>query len=173
MRVSVVNGIRTHGKGNVDRLLPRLEARGLEVQDIRLPKRSSISARWGGRKDGRTIAKLTEDGEILVAHSFGAVRAAFAMELRTYAHVFMVAPAHSRHYQFRDPGRVTCFHSKGDWVVELGSWLPLSPFGKAGTLGYSQPGITNIGVSSDHDDYFEEPLITRIVDRVCLVAGME
>lgn len=163
MSIILVNGINTHGAGNVDLVGERLRARGHQVVDVYLPKRRTLSARWGAGEDAITIAKHSEEGDVLIAHSFGCLRAARAMRLREYAAAFLIAPAMSKRWLFRNPGRVWCYYSPSDWVVRLGALAVLHPFGRAGVQGFEQPGVRNVRCESDHDDYFAGLLLEKIV----------
>ena len=173
MNVVGVNGINTNGEKNVDLVLNALAERGIGTVDVRLPKRHTFSAWWGAKKDARAIAAHSEDGDVLVAHSFGCLRAAHAMQIKNYSAVFMIAPAMRKGWQFDSPGRVWCFYSPLDWVVLLGSMIPFHPFGRAGFLGFDQlePHGHNIIVKSDHDDYFGGELFETVIEKIVRVAA--
>lgn len=166
-----VNGILTHGEGNIDLLLADMDLRGASVVDVRLPKRSWISARWGAKRDGAAIASLSPQGSVLVCHSFGAVRAFHAHKLVEYSAVVCIAPAASRNLAWRNPGRVWCYFSPSDWAVRIGSILPFHPFGRAGNEGFSHPDSHNKQMDSDHDDYFGGDLRKEIADQVWHLAN--
>lgn len=166
MRIVGVNGINTHGEGSIDLLLARLKGRGFDVVDVRLPKRHALSARWGGCSDGNTIAQEARDGDIVVAHSFGCLRAHYAHQVRDFAAVVCIAPAMSDAALWRDPARVHCFYSRRDLAVRIGSRLLLHPFGSAGTQGFDQKGVTNIRADAGHSDYFRGYLLTYVADYV-------
>lgn len=169
MKVVGINGINTHGEGNIDLVLHLLEARGIETVDVTLPKRHTLSAWWGGRLDGRIVAQASDEGDILVAHSYGAIRAFYAHKLREYKAIFLIAPAQSSLTNWQNPDRVVCYYSPVDWVVSLGALLPGHPFGRAGIEGYRQPGVTNVEVQgSDHNDYFRGAPLMDIVERISL-----
>lgn len=173
MAIVLVNGINTHGEGNVDLLGRELHERGHDIVDVRLPKRHTISAWWGAAKDAEAILKMSSEGDVIVGHSFGCLRAAHAMKKREYKAAFMIAPAMRKSWQFENPARVWCFYSPSDWVVWLGSLIPGHPFGKAGVRGYLQLEAYghNIEMQSDHDDYFGGDLISKVVDRIDRVAS--
>lgn len=154
MRIVGANGIATHGEGNIDILLRRLELLGHETVDVKLPKRYWFSARWGGCRDGTLIAQASKDGDIIVGHSYGCVRAWHAHQVRDYKAIICIAPAMSHKAEWKHPERVHCFYSASDWAVRFGSWLLFHPFGRAGTHGFKQPGVINNVETSDHDDYF-------------------
>lgn len=166
-----VNGILTHGDQNIDLILADMQERGVPTVDVRLPKRSWISARWGGKKDGRTVAELSSDGDILVCHSFGAIRSFHAHKLREYSAIVCIAPAARKSLPWRNPSRVWCYFSPSDWAVRIGSWLPGHPFGRAGIEGFAQPEVHNRERKSDHDDYFEGMLRKEIADQVWHLAN--
>lgn len=169
MTVVLVNGIRTHGAGNVDRLMPRLESRGHRVIDVALPKRGHLSARWKANAllDAQIIYQATEGegGDLhVVAHSYGCWRALLSAERRRFKSLWLFRPALSRNYnlaQIPNAPRVYCFHSKGDMAVRIGSWLPFHPFGRAGTHGMTDPAVMNIQSYGSHAKDFAEPLISQ------------
>ena len=172
MRIVGVNGINTNGEGNVDVLLHRMAALGYETVDVRLPKRRALSALWGGKSDGELIAAASQDGDILVAHSFGGVRAFFAHRKMEYKHIILIAPAHSRNAQWYNPRRVTCYFSPSDWIIRLGASLPFHPFGNAGSMGYYQDHVTNISCrGAGHNDYFKGELLHEICARIHVLAS--
>lgn len=153
-----INGIRTHGERNIDLLLHELHIRDVPVRDVQLPYRHWMSARWGGRHDGHIVAENSNDGDILVAHSYGAVRAYYAQRLREYKAIVCIAPAASRNTEWNNPGRVWCYYSPSDWVVSIGSRLPLHVFGAAGNFGFADPRVHNIEMKSSHGGYFDAQL---------------
>lgn len=172
MAIVGVNGINTHGAGNVDLILREMQKRDLDVVDVYLPMRHWMSARWGGKQDGRIIANMAEDGDVLVCHSFGAVRSYYAHTHRDFKAIVCIAPACSTDLDWRHPNRVWCYYSPSDWVVRLGSYLPVHVFGRAGIQGFSHPAVTNVKVDSDHDDYFDprKGYLGGICDQVELLA---
>lgn len=171
-RIVLANGINTHGRGNVDKLGHVLATKyAHKVIDVRLPKRHTISAWWGGRDDGQKIASYSRDGDILVCHSFGAVRGWYAHKYREYKAIICIAPAHGKNVEWYNGNRVWCYHSPADWIVWLGSKVPWHPFGKAGVAGYSQVGVHNINCrGADHDDYFKGDLLEEICTQIDLLA---
>lgn len=162
-----MNGINTHGETNVDLLGSDLARYGCPIVDVRLPKRHWMSARWGGPADAQLVKKSSKDGDALIAHSFGAIRAWYAHKMTEYKYLFIIAPAHGHMVKWRVPERVHCFHSDGDWTVKLGASLPFHPFGWAGVVGYQQRGVVNVDCTSDHGGYFSDPHLRRhIVDYI-------
>lgn len=166
MRIVGVNGIATHGERNIDVLLNVLADRGLDVVDVPLPLRHWFSARWGGAADGLHIAEHARDGDIIVGHSFGCLRAWNAHKARNFKAVVCVAPAMSHTALWRYPERVHCLHSRRDWAVRLGSLLLFHPFGPAGVRGFTQEGVTNIEKHCGHNGYFEGPLLYELADYI-------
>ena len=143
MRFVGVNGIGTNGAGNIDLLLARLRKRGFETVDVRLKWRHFITASWGAKRDAYDIVKNSRDGDIVVAHSYGALRTYRAHFLRKYKAILCIAPAMEPDEQWRDPSIVHSFYSKSDWAIRIGSAIPGHPFGPAGLRGFDQPGTTN------------------------------
>ena len=174
MRIVGVNGIGTHGEGNIDVLLAEMQRRGLDTIDVHLPRRHAFSARWGAREDGYRVADASQDGDIVVAHSFGCLRTWHAHRVRDYKAIFLIAPAQSRDDEWRSPRRTHCYYSPGDWVVKLGARLLFHPFGAAGVEGYSQLGplMHNHRVElpkalrDRHSGYFAFGLLERIADHI-------
>lgn len=166
MKIIGVNGINTHGAGNTDVMLAELQKLGYDVLDVHLPKRHFITARWGAAKDAEAIHQFAEDGDVIVAHSFGCLRAAKAMEIARseglkYSTVFMFRPAMSRHYRFNGLARDTdvyCFFSYDDIPIMIGSWLIGHPFGAAGRAGFSDPSVINMRSAGDHNADFDARL---------------
>lgn len=167
MKIVGVNGIATHGERNIDLLLRRLRILGHDVKDVRLPKRHWFSARWGGCPDGQLIASESADGDIIVAHSFGCLRAWNAHLVRDYRAIVCIAPAMEPDAKWKHPARVHCWHSAGDWAVRIGAWLRFHPFGAAGNVGFEQPGVVNIRLDGvGHGDYFKGDRLERLVKYV-------
>ena len=157
MRIVGVNGIASHGEHNIDILLARLALAGHETIDVPLPKRHFVSAWWGHKEDAEAIADFSQDGDIIIGHSFGGPRVAEAMMHRNYRQIFFIRPAMSKHYVFNRKG-VYCFHSKQDWPVRVGALLPFHPFGKAGVDGFTDPCVKNIRSYGGHNADFDERL---------------
>lgn len=170
MQIVGVNGIATHGEGSIDLLLDELAQRGLDVVDVRLPLRHWISARWGGCPDGSLVAQHSRDGDVIVAHSFGCLRAWHAHKVRDYRAIVCIAPAMSKGAVWRYPERVHCFHSKKDLAIRIGARLLFHPFGAAGTEGFTQDGIRNVRFECGHSDYFAGELLGEVADRVAAIA---
>lgn len=164
MRIALVNGINTHGEGNVDLLIRPLTDMGHDVRDIQLPKRHFISAAWGASKDAIQVIDETSDGDILVCHSFGALRSWYAHRTRNYRAIICVSPAASKDLLWSEPGRVVCFHSKQDVVILLGAAIPCHPFGLAGRDGFSQPGVNNIEIKGGHNPFKHLPYLCEIIE---------
>ena len=172
MRIVGVNGINTHGHGSIDLLLLELAKRGHVVIDVPLPKRHTLSARWGGCSDGQIIAKHSKDGDVIVAHSFGCLRTHFAHNVRDYSAIVCIAPAMSDSAEWRHPERVHCFYSPKDWAIRVGARLLFHPFGAAGSKGFTQEGVTNVEYACGHSDYFGPALLKGVADYVEKVAAL-
>jgi hypothetical protein len=153
MAIVGINGISTNGEHNIDVLLTFLRGRGFETVDVALPIRHAISAYWGHLVDVDKIYRASKDGDIAIAHSFGGPRVAEAMKYRHFDKVFFIRPAMSKNYVF-NRGGIHCFYSADDMPVRFGAWLPFHPFGKAGIEGFTDPSVTNIESSGDHNADF-------------------
>lgn len=166
MRIVLVNGINTHGEGNVDRFIEPLTQLGHEVIDIPLPKRHAFSARWGAKKDAGLIYRNTEQYDAVIAHSFGCLRSLVAAERRRFSHMFLFRPALSRDYNLANIAgtpKIHCMYSKQDTAVRIGSYLLCHPFGKAGTHGMTDPAVYNYKSTGGHSNDFETPLLDHWV----------
>lgn len=171
MRLIPLNGIFTDGRGNVDKLAKMLS---VEYQiPIRQPDYKTVNpltARWAAYWIARGIAGFIEPDDVLICHSFGCIIGGVLMELAEVKACYMIAPAASRDWQFdkvKGNPVITAFYSPDDYVVRLGSWLPFfHPFGRAGIEGYSYPGVVNIKMQSDHNDFFRSPLIEQIKNHI-------
>lgn len=166
MRIVGVNGILSHGEHNIDPLLDELARRGLAVRDVHLPFRTWVSARWNGCRDGQIVAQQSRDGDVIVAHSFGCLRAWNAHQVRDYKAIVCIAPAMSDRAQWRDPSIVHCFYSRKDLAIKIGALLLFHPFGAAGTKGFRQKGVTNREFEAGHNDYFRGALLQIVADHV-------
>lgn len=169
--IVLVNGIWTHGESNVDALKAPLTDAGHRVVDVALPRRGPFRARFTAARDGRTVANHSNDGDVIVAHSFGCLRAAHAAKFREYAAIICVAPAMSRHYKWPHPRRVFCYHSNTDRALKAGALLILHPFGRAGLTGFTQEQVDNIDCwGLDHGDYFYPPFLANLAGHVSRIA---
>ena len=167
MRVVGVNGINTYGGGNIDVLLGALKQRGLETIDVPLPRRTVLSARWSGCADGQIVADASRDGDVVVAHSYGCLRAWHAHRVRDYRAIICIAPAMSRRAQWSRPGKVHCWHSRNDWAIRIGSVLIWHPFGAAGNVGFDQVGVVNrAAAGARHNDYFRGLRLQSLVHTI-------
>lgn len=169
MRIIGVNGINTHGERNVDLMLELLGNLGYQTEDVYLPKRSFISARWGAARDARIIADMSQDGDVVVAHSFGCLRAAVAMTTRKFKAAFLFRPAMDRNYAFPEGPDIHCFHSDQDMAILAGQFLLLHPFGAAGRVGFTDRRVINVQSFGGHSADFTDRLTlnVRYVDK-CL-----
>lgn len=165
-RICGVNGIASNGEANIDLLLDVLADRGHEVIDIKLPVRQWFSARWGGCADGQLVAQHASDGDIIVAHSFGCLRAWYAHNVRHFSAVVCIAPAMSDAAEWLYPRRIHCFYSKKDLAIRIGARLLFHPFGAAGSKGFTQNGVRNVEKRAGHNDYFKGELLMEVADYV-------
>ncbi|MEM7217726.1 MAG: hypothetical protein AAF515_05135 [Pseudomonadota bacterium] len=171
MTVWGVPGIFSKGIDSTTAFLRHLQVpmreRGERVADAELPVRNWFGARWQWREDAESLSELTHDGDSIVAHSFGCLRACEAAKLGVrYRLLFLVAPAMSRRYDFTeilDAGTVVvCLHSKSDRAITWGALLPWHPFGRAGRNGFNEPGVIHHrNDSNDHNDYFDRGQIDQ------------
>lgn len=165
-RIVGINGIATRGHRSTDVMLSRLEELGHEVVDVDLPVRHTISAYWGADDDAALIASAARDGDYAIAHSFGALRLAYAMQSIDFRHVWLFRPAMRKDWEFDRPRRVTCIHSPDDWTIKLGGIVPFHPFGWAGVRGFTQTHVHNRWSMDGHSADFRTPLLDWWVDQI-------
>ncbi len=170
-RFALVNGINSHGDGNVDLCTPVLKAEGFQVVDVALPKRGHLQARWKSstREDARIIFQVTRQNDAVIAHSYGCLRTLRAAERRRFSHIFLFRPALSRAYsldKIAGSPVIYCFHSRGDLAVTVGGLLPFHVFGRAGTRGMHDPAVTNVQSFGRHNDDFRGSLFDVNMDFV-------
>ena len=166
MRIALVNGIATHGKGNIDELIEPLRDLGHDVVDVDLPKRHFISAWWGHKADSDAIWRQAVACDAVIAHSFGGPRAWEADRRCNFQKLIFIAPAMDQHTALSNRKRekqVYCLHSEADLPVRIGSWLPWHPFGRAGVNGFSDPVAMNFEFGCGHSGYFKMPLLSDTV----------
>lgn len=172
MKIVLVHGINTDGTENVDRTRPRLEELGFDVVDAPTKKRNPFTARFCGKRDSRVVIDCSSDGDILVCHSYGNIVGWYAHRIRDYAAIFCIAPAQSKNVQWNNPNRVHCYYSKDDKALKAGAWMLWHPFGRAGLVGYTQPGVNNVrNVEFDHSDYFKGEALDRLVEHIRIVSS--
>jgi len=159
MKFVGVHGIRSDGHLNIDILLDEMKRKGHEVKDVQTPARSTWEARFKSRMDGQQVANVSEDGDILLAHSYGCLVASEAMKLVNYKAVYLFRPAMSRRYKFAaSPTKIYCIYSIADKAIWLGG-LALRfnhPFGLAGVFGFKSDRVKNIMSKGHHSEDFED-----------------
>lgn len=152
MKILTINGIRTDGSTSTDRLGRKLSEQGYRTFDVNYPRVSIFTARSRKRqlKNAKILKDSSNDGDVLIAHSYGCLLALRAMELGAkFSHVFLFAPAMNVDFTFPYLGmtQLKVIHNPTDQAIKMGNWLWFHDFGKMGRLGYKgppDPRITNI-----------------------------
>lgn len=158
MRILGVNGIRSTGAATTDALGWELTRYGHEFVDINQPVRSAWGARWKAEQDARAIIDLANDGDVIIAHSYGCLKTTIAMRGIRFNSVFLFRPAMSRSHKFYrliNGTHVYCIHSPDDWTIKLGAIMAFHPFGLAGAYGFKDPFVTNTISEGGHSDDFK------------------
>ena len=169
---AIINGILTHGAGNVDRAEPHLLGRfGTRPIDVVLPKRGPFETRrWKvAELDSKIILQTVRPYGVthVMAHSFGAPRILMAAQKHEFEVLLLVRPALNRHFDLDTLAgnpTVICVYSTGDWAVRLGALMPLHLFGRAGCKGMSHNSAINVRSKGRHGADFAEPALTELAD---------
>jgi len=143
-RTVIVNGIKTHGEGNVDKFKRALTAAQIPTADFWYPRRGIITGgmRYFVRKDGKALYEGTLDGDHIAAHSRGPLIVNEAMRLgRKFGVVWYYSPAVRIDAVFPPEGaeEIYIVFNPTDDVINL-TWLlrwlmPWSMFGAMGSHG--------------------------------------
>lgn len=170
MKIIGVNGIRSTGAGSTDILGAKLKERGYNFHDVNQPVRSAWSARWKANRDARDIIDVAEDGDIILAHSYGCLKSSIAMRGVNFKAAFLFRPAMSRWHRFPQyqDTNIFCIYSKQDYTILLGSLALYHPFGLAGFSGFRSPFVRNIRSRGAHSDDFHEGRVDEWADFIDL-----
>lgn len=159
------------GERTTDLLLRDLAASGYAVCDVPLPATRFLRTRSRRRQRrlGERIARLSEPGDVAIAHSMGCLHLLRAMEAGAqYSLVFLFRPAMHTDYIFPYLGlqRGFVIHARNDEALAAGSKLIRHDFGMMGALGYDvylDPRFVNIEVeikrpnhAADFSDAFRD-----------------
>lgn len=168
LRTTLVHGILTDGRGNVDLFKTLLERAGFWPDDPWFPRRNFIEARWSWRTDARRLYAETDQGGDILAHSYGCLVALKAAERRRFRQIWLFGPALSKHYdltKLAGEPTVHCVWSPDDDAIKWGARQILHPFGLAGREGMTDPGVINHESSGNHADaYFAPVNLERFFD---------
>lgn len=168
MKILGVNGIQTWSWSNdsfTDKILNQLKLR-YEVKDVRFPRMWAIFAYFNSpiERRAQAIIDASEDGDHVVAHSFGCLATLKAMEKgRKFGKVFFFAPACEVRIKIPKTGCEALYviHSKTDRALMLGEkflpegrwFLPNHPFGRLGLDGYRGRDKRVVNVNADGMDH--------------------
>lgn len=154
--IHTVNGILSTGSRTTDRMGTRLAMLGHTVNDINQPIRSAWSARWKVNNDARDIIEQVQDGDVIIAHSYGCLKTAIAMRNINFKAVFLFRPAMSRWHKFPayQDTKIYCIYSPQDYTIWMGSLALYHPFGLAGARGFKNPYVKNVKSHGPHGHDF-------------------
>jgi len=141
MRILTINGIRTDGSTNTDKLCSKLKHIGYDTVDVNFPKVNIFTARSRKRqlKNAQILVDNHKKGDVLIAHSYGCLLALRAMELGAeFSKVIFFAPAMNVDFTFPYHGmkELIVIHNPTDEAIRAGNWLWFHDFGKMGQVGY-------------------------------------
>lgn len=170
MKILGVNGIRSDGANNVQRMLDDLARLGWPVQHVSYPRVRAVMARYRSRqrRHARRILDAHEPGDCVIAHSYGCLLSLRAMELGAqFGTVFFFGAAMNEDFTFPYLGcrALHNIHDPSDRALGLGSLLVWHDFGRMGQTGYAgppDPRVRNVPgtgeIESDlwrHSHYFK------------------
>jgi len=169
MKVLLVNGIYSTGEQSVWKLGYELKQYGYEVTPVVYPMATHWSSRWKKRQlqDAEHFANHYEEGDAVIAHSYGCLITWRAMEIGArFSSIFYFSAAMPRNVYFPPTGMhelYNIYHPR-DWVLKLGALMPLSWFGKLGYEGYHgmDPRVENVSAkisgreTKSHGRYFDD-----------------
>jgi hypothetical protein len=164
MNILTVNGIESDGSKSTDRMGRVLRVKGYNVIDINQPVRHTWNARWTSDRDAGDIVDAAEDGDVVVAHSYGCLKTAIANRGVKFAAIFLFRPAMGTRYKFPQYQKTAtyCIYSRKDYTILLGSFLRFNhPFGLAGFKGFRSPFVTNVKSSGPHSEDFTMSNVNR------------
>ena len=182
MRILGINGIRSDGQNNTDRLLRELEKMGYETVDVSYPRVNVFTARSRKRqlKNAQLIREVYQPGDAVIAHSYGCLLTLRAMEIGCeFSQVFYFGAAMNDDFSFPFNGMVKLwnYHNPNDMALTLGRLLAWHDFGAMGQTGYRGPldqRIRNIPMrhrspgrfSMNHSHYFLNPFLGVITKKI-------
>lgn len=169
MRIAGINGIRDDGTASTDLVLKGLSDLAWETVDVNYPRVSAAAAYFRGRSwhrsrqytDARYLFMNTDDGDAVVAHSYGCLLTLRAMELgRRFSHVFFFGAAMNDNFTFPYEGMKSLdnIYNPNDKALGFGKLLIQHDFGPMGKTGYEGPPdrrISNYIASPDDHEFFE------------------
>ncbi len=172
MTIYLVHGWRSRGE-YMDQLAIGLRARGYAVRVIKYGRTF-----WRGETEQRSfdavvqLVKVAKRGDVVIGHSNGCniIHDASRVGLKAESCIFL-SPALDEDIDSRDyPAtfrRIHVWHTKRDWAVWFGRFLPNSDWGQMGRVGYQ--GNDERFVNRDwtntiggHSEWFDEHLPQEI-----------
>jgi len=182
MRFLSINGIRSNGEGNIDRLYSELNKLGHSGVDISYPRVSAFGARsrTRQRKNAEIILEHHQPGDWVIAHSYGCLLTLRAMEMGArFGRVWFFGAAMNDDFTFPRHGMTHLYnyHNQYDVALTLGKMLWWHDFGAMGQSGYKgapDPRIQNKPFidsspgrfSLNHSHYFRSPNLVPLADHI-------
>ncbi len=144
-KIVIVHGFNVFdgGKKSIDKLAPYLKEKypGAEIdKDSTDYKHGLIKVRFFSGPTVKRISEALHDADLVIGHSNGCnytMKAVKRYVRNKYLHIINISPALNRKQRLRKLvfHKMDTFHSEGDWVVKLSTWLPFHPWGRAGAKG--------------------------------------
>jgi len=157
VKIAFINGINSDGSRSTDLLCQELAHRGHDTLDVNYPRVHFWNA--GLRRTqldrAQRLVDATDDGDHVVAHSFGCLLVRRAMQLdRFFDKVFLFGPAEESdtYYPISGARHIYIIYNPYDKAIRWGMMLPNHDFGDMGRVGYRGPNDRR--VDSRRDQYY-------------------
>lgn len=167
--------VKDGGAATTGSLRPALEAAGHEVVELRYGWMGRMRVRLCNESLARALADLVEEGSNLIAHSNGAAIAYLACKHGAkFDKVFLINPALDAEKEMLNIRKVHVFHSLSDPWTRLARWIPFSPWGRQGAIGYTGVDLDNkyrhteldrlTGEKTGHSGIFKSTLRSKLTN---------
>lgn len=142
MKIITINGIYSHGAKSTDLLHGPLKALGYQVDDFDYPKLGVLGAQNRTRQKelGKRLASEVNEGDAIIAHSFGCLVALRAMEAGArFSAVIFLSAAMNADFVFPHHGMraLLNIHNPADRALSIAKLMRWNDLGEMGAMGYN------------------------------------
>jgi len=165
-RILVVSGIYNASwtkSSFADIYARRLQAMGHDAVIVRYPMMTAFLGyfEWSKKRRAKKILEMANDGDIIVAHSFGCLCTLYAMRMGgKFSKVFFFGAAINKQELFPQDKFDILYnvHSDDDNVLMVSKLLPWHDFGGMGRKGYqlNDKRIVNVKASGYHHNSYKK-----------------